>query len=206
MLPAGDALTARSWWGGRVQSRTCDSGPADSACASLFSAELASAAAGARRRAVRDADRQIDTAHLLHTLLEADPEVRRALDGSGADTVVRLLGYLVQRTIGYGLRWSGAAEDSGALPLFPAGRSPEWSPAAAAAMEGAVSRARARGSERAEGVDLLAVLARDHGCRAAEVLGRAGVDTGPLAARLDAVAGFETPTVMSEKGDSPVGG
>ncbi|MFI1801418.1 peptidase [Streptomyces sp. NPDC020379] len=188
-----------------MQSRTCDSGPAGAGCAGRFSTELASAAVGARRRAVRDADRQTDTAHLLHTLLETDPEVRRALDGTGAGTVVRLLGYLVQRTIGYGLRWSGTAEDSGALPVLAAGRSPEWSPAAAAAMEGALARARARGAARAEGVDLLARLAGDDGCRAAEVLGRAGVDTGTLVARLDADAD-EPPSVMSEKGDSPVGG
>lgn len=203
MLPAGDAPTARSWWGGRVQSRTCDSGPAGTVCAGRFSTELASAAAGARRRAVRDADRQIDTAHLLHTLLEADPEARRSLEEGGAGAVVRLLGYLVQRTIGYGLRWSGTAEDSGALPAFAVGRAPDWSPAAAAAMEGALARARARGAERAEGVDLLAALARDRGCRAAEVLRRAGVDTDLLLARLDAAA-REPTAVMSERDDSPV--
>ncbi|MGW1076976.1 Clp protease N-terminal domain-containing protein [Streptomyces sp. NPDC002537] len=181
-----------------MQSRTCDSGPAGTACADRFSTELTSAAAGARRRAVRDGDRQVDTAHLLHTLLEADPEACRALDGAGTGAVVRLLGYLVQRTIGYGLRWSGTVEDSGALPVLPAGRAPGWSPAAAAAMEGALVRARARGADRAEGVDLLAALARADGSRAVEVLRRAGVDPGPLAARLDAVACREWPDPCHE--------
>ncbi|RLU80418.1 peptidase [Streptomyces griseocarneus] len=174
-----------------MQSRTRDSGPDGTVCVDLFSAELASAAVGARRRAVRDGDRQIDTAHLLHTLLEADPGTARALDGDGTGTVVRLLGYLVQRTIGYGLRWSGTAEDSGALPVFPAGRAPGWSPAAAAALEAAVLRAEARGADRAEGVDLLAALASDDRSRAVEVLCRAGIDPESLVERLEAVASHE---------------
>ncbi len=41
-------------------------------------AELAEVVAGARRRVVRGGDRHIDTAHLLHSLLESDPEVRAA--------------------------------------------------------------------------------------------------------------------------------
>ncbi|MEU2431981.1 Clp protease N-terminal domain-containing protein [Streptomyces sp. NPDC007861] len=84
-----------------------------------LTAELASVVAGARRRALRDGDRQIDTAHLLHSLMEADPAVRAAFDGAGQ--VARVLGYLVQRSIGYGLRWQGSVEDSGALPLLRAG-------------------------------------------------------------------------------------
>ncbi|MFD7136534.1 Clp protease N-terminal domain-containing protein [Streptomyces sp. NPDC059894] len=83
-----------------------------------LSAELTAALAGARRRAARDGDRQIDTAHLLHSLLEHDPEVRAAFDGS--PRLARLLGYLAQRSIGYGLRWQGGVEDSGALPLVSA--------------------------------------------------------------------------------------
>ncbi|MFD8813006.1 peptidase, partial [Streptomyces sp. NPDC059627] len=103
--------------------------------------------AGARRRAVRDGDRQVDTAHLLHSLIEYDPEVRAAL--GDAPQLARLLGYLVQRSIGYGLRWQGGVEDSGALPALPqaAGRAEgrgdgAWSPVAAAALEYARSRAR----------------------------------------------------------------
>ncbi|MEU7133233.1 Clp protease N-terminal domain-containing protein [Streptomyces sp. NPDC046261] len=141
---------------------------------------------GARRRAARDGDRQIDTAHLLHTLLEADPRARQALPGGPAQ-VARLLGYLVQRTIGYGLRWSGTVEDSGSLPALTGAAVPGWSPAAADAMREAYARARARGAVCVEGTDLLAALVRDPRCRAVEVLRRAGVDTGLLAARVDAV-------------------
>ncbi|GAB7102818.1 Clp protease N-terminal domain-containing protein [Streptomyces phaeofaciens JCM 4814] len=78
-------------------------------------AEPAAAVAAARRRALRDGDRQIDTAHLLHSLLEHDPQVRAAFDGG--PQIARLLGYLVQRSIGYGLRWQSGVEDSGALPV-----------------------------------------------------------------------------------------
>ncbi|WP_439942427.1 Clp protease N-terminal domain-containing protein [Streptomyces sp. BBFR115] len=80
-----------------------------------LSDELAAVLAAARRRAVRDGDRQTDTAHLLHTLLESDPEVRAAV--GGGPRIARLLGYLVQRSIGYGLRWQSTVEDSGALPV-----------------------------------------------------------------------------------------
>ncbi|MEU1313459.1 Clp protease N-terminal domain-containing protein [Streptomyces cinnamoneus] len=139
---------------------------------------------GARRRAARDGDRQIDTAHLLHTLLEADPGARQSFPGGPAQ-VARLLGYLVQRTIGYGLRWTGTVEDSGALPVLPADTVPGWSPAGVAAMREACARARARGAERVDGTDLLAALLRDPRCRAVDVLLRAGVDTALLAARLE---------------------
>lgn len=78
-------------------------------------------AAGARRRATRDGDRLVDTAHLLHSLLESDPAARDACD-AGTGRMARVLGYLVQRSIGYGLRWSGTVEESGALPvLVPSG-------------------------------------------------------------------------------------
>lgn len=149
--------------------------------AGRLSDELAAVVAGARRRAVRDGDRQIDTAHLLHSLLESDPDVRAAFPEGGQ--VARLLGYLVQRSIGYGLRWQGSVEDSGAVPLVPS--APGWSPVAAAAMEAGAERAAARGDERARGVDVLAALAADMECRAVEVLGRAGVDVEGLRRRLD---------------------
>ncbi|OLZ72299.1 peptidase [Streptomyces sp. IMTB 2501] len=138
--------------------------------------------AGARRRAVRDGDRQIDTAHLLHSLLEHDPEVRAAV--GGPPQLARLLGYLVQRSIGYGLRWQGSVEDSGALAVLPATAVPGarepmdtagWSPAAAAALSGARARVRLRGEPRVTGVDLLAALTADPGSRAVEVLERAGI-------------------------------
>ncbi|MEU7563725.1 Clp protease N-terminal domain-containing protein [Streptomyces eurythermus] len=78
--------------------------------------------AGARRRAVRDGDRQTDTAHLLHALLEHDPEARAAV--GEPRRLARLLGYLVQRSIGYGLRWRAGVEDSGALPVVTAPAGP----------------------------------------------------------------------------------
>lgn len=142
--------------------------------------------AGARRRALRDGDRQIDTAHLLHSLIESDPEVRTAL--GGGPQVARVLGYLVQRSIGYGLRWQGSVEDSGTLAVVREtdGELSGWSPAAAAAMEGALERAELRGRARAAGIDLLACLAADPECRAVEVLGRAGVDAAVLSGRMAA--------------------
>ncbi|MFJ7769767.1 Clp protease N-terminal domain-containing protein [Streptomyces sp. NPDC097107] len=146
-----------------------------------FSEELASVVTGARRRAVRDGDRQIDTAHLLHSLLECDPEARAVL-GEGPQ-VARLLGYLVQRSIGYGLRWQSTVEDSGAVPVVTGGTG--FSPLAAAAMEGACVRAARRGVDRACGVDLLAALVTDPQARAVEVLGRAAVEPRTVLARVE---------------------
>ncbi|MFE9453005.1 Clp protease N-terminal domain-containing protein [Streptomyces sp. NPDC006739] len=157
-----------------------------------LSAELAATVAGARRRAVRDGDRQIDTAHLLHSLLESDPEVR-ALVGD-APRLARLLGYLVQRSIGYGLRWQGSVEDSGAVAAMTAAvaygdgarDAGGWSPVAAAALEDARARALRRGAERADGIDLFAAIVGDPRSRAVEVLERAGVATRQLALRAEA--------------------
>ncbi|KAK1177798.1 peptidase [Streptomyces sp. NBS 14/10] len=157
--------------------------------------ELDAVVAGARRRAFRDGDRQIDTAHLLHTLLESDPRARAAFAG-GPPQIARLLGYLAQRAIGYGVQWSGSVEDSGArrrmrprdlrgIQGAQGGGRSGWSPAAVAAMGAATARARVRGALRAEGPDLLAALAGDPECRAVEVLRRAGVDTELLVAALD---------------------
>ncbi|WP_333774716.1 Clp protease N-terminal domain-containing protein [Streptomyces sp. IBSBF 3136] len=156
-----------------------------------LSAELVAVVSGARRRAVRDGDRQVDTAHLLHSLLEQDPEVRSAVGAT--PQLARLLGYLVQRSIGYGLRWQSTVEDSGAIAVVPdraphGGESREagaWSPAAAAAMEDARRRARRRGGAPAGGPDLLAALITDPGSRAVEVLERAGITAHELRARID---------------------
>ncbi|MEV0222046.1 Clp protease N-terminal domain-containing protein [Streptomyces sp. NPDC050704] len=146
--------------------------------------ELAAVVAGARRRALRDGDRQIDTAHLLHSLLESDPEVRALFDSD--PQVVRLLGYLVQRSIGYGLRWQSSVEDSGAVPTVTESG---WSPVAAGAMEAAYERAVRRGAELAVEVDLLAAIVADPESRAVEVLGRAGADVPALLARIETAAG-----------------
>ncbi|MBT3158385.1 peptidase [Streptomyces sp. CHA1] len=146
--------------------------------------ELANALAGARRRAQRDGDGQADTAHLLHALLEHDPASREAVDAceQGGEQLVKLLGLLVQRNIGYGLKWHGSVEDSGAVPMA---RSDGWSPAAARALEAARERAYARG-DRPAGPDLLAGLVADPECRAVQVMERAGVDRELLRRRLDA--------------------
>jgi ATP-dependent Clp protease ATP-binding subunit ClpA len=186
MLPAGDVPALSGWWGGMVQNRTVYSGGDGASQEDLDSqltVELASVVSAARRRATRDGDRQVDTAHLLHGLLEWDPAVRDAF-GSGPQ-VARLLGYLVQRSIGYGLQWHGTVEDSGAVPVVAEGGVPGWSPAAAAAMDGALDRAHARYDNRAGCLDLLAALVDDPESRAVEVLQRASVDTALLAAHLD---------------------
>lgn len=143
-----------------------------------LTAQMRAVAASARRRAVRDGDTQADTAHLLHSLLENDPQARAACD-IPEGRAARVLGYLVQRSIGYGLRWHGSVEDSGALPLLTM-TAPGWSPAASAALGGAVDLARARGRQQADGIDLLHALAADPDCRAADVLRAAGLDPDGL--------------------------
>ncbi|MFF7791825.1 Clp protease N-terminal domain-containing protein [Streptomyces sp. NPDC007991] len=145
-----------------------------------LSDELASVVTGARRRAVRDADRQIDTAHLLHSLLESDPQAR-AVFGEGPQ-LARLLGYLVQRSIGYGLRWQNGVEDSGAAPVVTG--TAGFSPLAAASMEYARERAARHGGP-ARGVDLLGAIVVDPQARAVEVLRRAGLDPHAVLARID---------------------
>ncbi|MFI0505598.1 Clp protease N-terminal domain-containing protein [Streptomyces albogriseolus] len=135
-------------------------------------AELAEVVAGARRRVVRGGDRHIDTAHLLHSLLESDPEVRAAF-GEGA-TVARLLGYLVQRSIGYGLRWQGSVEDSDGLPVVAGAAG--FSPLAAVCVARARERAARRDGSAVRGTDLLAELVGEPQTRAVEVVRRAGVE------------------------------
>lgn len=143
---------------------------------------MAAVVGGARRRAVRDGDRQVDTAHLLHSLVESDPEVRGAFDGG--PQLARVLGYLVQRSIGYGLRWQDTQEGPGALPAVREPGGEGWSPAAAAALDRATRAALRRGETRADGLDLLGELVADPRCRAVEVLERAGVVTARLATRV----------------------
>ncbi|MFI2717121.1 Clp protease N-terminal domain-containing protein [Streptomyces collinus] len=145
-----------------------------------LSDELASVVGGARRRAVRDGDRQIDTAHLLHSLLESDHEARSVF-GEGPQ-IARLLGYLVQRSIGYGLRWQSGVEDSGAVPVVT--ETAGFSPLAAGCMEYARERAAGHGGP-ARGTDLLAAIVADPQARAVEVLERAGIDPREVFARLD---------------------
>ncbi|MFD9288451.1 Clp protease N-terminal domain-containing protein [Streptomyces sp. NPDC060030] len=136
---------------------------------------------GARRRAVRDGDRHVDTAHLLHSLVESDPAVREVFDGG--PQLAKVLGYLVQRSIGYGLRWQRTQEDSGRFPAVPEPAGEGWSPSASAAMDRAARSALRRGDLHADGLDLLAALVADPRCRAVEVLRRAGVAAEPLGVR-----------------------
>ncbi|MCX2924912.1 Clp protease N-terminal domain-containing protein [Streptomyces sp. NEAU-W12] len=149
---------------------------------------------GARRRAVRDADRQTDTAHLLHSLLESDAEVRAVL-GEGR-RIARLLGYLVQRSIGYGLGRQSTVEDSGSVPVVV--RTPGFSPPAAAGLQCARERAARHGGP-ARGVDLLAAIIADPQARAVEVLEHAGIGHRDVLARLHAAwAGDPLPTERRE--------
>jgi ATP-dependent Clp protease ATP-binding subunit ClpA len=153
--------------------------PVDAAAG--LGAELAAVLAGARRRALRDGDRQIDTAHVLHSLLEHDPEVCAVFeDGT---QVARLLGYLVQRSIGYGLRWQSTVEDSGAVPVVSVVDG--CSPLTSAALEHARVRAARFGDEEPCCVDLLAAVVADPQARAVEVLTRAGVDPRELFLRIE---------------------
>lgn len=150
-----------------------------------FSAQLATVVANARRRASLSGDREMDTAHLLHGLVEADDAVRELLDEEGPGSA-KVLGYLAQRSIGYGLRWRRSVEEAGGTPHSAAAPAalPGWSPGAARARLAALRRAADRGAPQAEALDLLAALAADQHSRAAEVLRRSGADTGELAASL----------------------
>ncbi|MFJ8002295.1 Clp protease N-terminal domain-containing protein [Streptomyces sp. NPDC096310] len=168
--------------------------PVRAAAESRLTAELVSVLSGARRRALRVGDAQVDTAHLLHSLLETDPRVREVFGGD--QQVVRVLGYLVQRSIGYGLRWQATVEDSGSVPAVPVPRGAAdravtgWSPQALAAMAGALDRAARRGEPRVGGIDLLAALLADRDCRAVEVLERAGAEAVTLERRLARLTGL----------------
>ncbi|WP_435601636.1 Clp protease N-terminal domain-containing protein [Streptomyces sp. C10-9-1] len=160
---------------------------------------------GARRRALRGGDRHTDTAHLLHSLLESDDRARAAVGDPAR--AARVLGYLVQRSIGYGLHWQHTVEGAYPRPGHAARRgggshasaSAPLSPSAAGAVAAAAARARRRGGEEATGLDLLVCLAADPTCRAVEVLRRAGTDpaalAGRVASRLD----------MCHRGDGPDG-
>lgn len=152
---------------------------------------MAAVVTGARRRAVRDGDRHIDTAHLLHSLVESDPAVREVFDGG--PQLARVLGYLVQRSIGYGLRWQGTREDSGGFPAVRVPSGDGWSATAAAALDRAGRGALLRGELHADGLDLLAALVADPRSRAVEVLERAGVAVESLGARASDRAARESP-------------
>ncbi|MFP8960559.1 hypothetical protein ACLIYP_08320, partial [Streptomyces nanhaiensis] len=81
---------------------------------------------------------------------------------------------------------------------------PGCSPAAEAALEGALRRARARGGVRVEGTDLLDALLADPCCRAVEVLRRAGAVPGPVPAASSRVPGPD-PDPDPDTASGPVG-
>lgn len=219
-FPPGMTRTAGTDGVGRVQSRIPRQSDDDRAVRrpeddARLSAELAAVVAGARRRALRDGDRHIDTAHLLHTLMESDPGVR-AVFGDGPRTV-RLLGYLVQRSIGYGLRWQEGVEDSGPLPVPGEGggvrrggvslgkESEGLSPLAEGALEHACVLAARRGGDLVRGTDLLAAIVADPLARAVEVLAHAGIDPGGLAVRLGPEVRGERPDAEGVRADAGEG-
>jgi hypothetical protein len=119
---------------------------------------------------------------------------------AGGGRTARVLAYLAQRPIGYGMRWRGVVEESGTPARGGSGpRQARLSPAAIAALSDAAARAAARGAQAAEGPDLLGALAADTGCRAAQVLRAGGVDPRRLV-----VTRASGPAARSNRDDGPV--
>ncbi|MEY9967193.1 ATP-dependent Clp protease ATP-binding subunit ClpA [Streptacidiphilus sp. MAP12-16] len=144
---------------------------------------LGRVAARARRRAVRAGDTEVDTGHLLHALLESDDRVL-GLAAPFPTQATRLMGYLAQRSIGFGRDWSSG---EGAVVPRPRRQAPlGWSRSAAAALERAALAALIREGAEPGALDLLAELASDPSSRAAEVLAGAGVDPQAVVARVQA--------------------
>jgi hypothetical protein len=153
---------------GRVEQADVPGGP-----------ELRAVVTRARRRAARAGDPEVDTGHLLHALLESDVRVL-GLAAPLPAQATRLMGYLAQRSIGFGRHW-GSGEGAGGLGASLTAL-PGWSRAAAAALERVVSAARMRTGGQASALELLGELAADASSRAAAILHGAGVD--PLAVTL----------------------
>ncbi|MEY9848902.1 Clp protease N-terminal domain-containing protein [Streptacidiphilus sp. MAP5-3] len=143
---------------------------------------LAAVAARARRRALRAGDPEVDTGHLLHALLESDDSVL----GVAAPMPVqatRLMGYLVQRSIGFGRLWrlgEGAADRESERSAGLA-----WSVPAAEALDRAVRRASGTV------LDLLAEVAALPDSRAAEILRGAAIDPAAVVQRCRTQAAAE---------------
>ncbi len=135
---------------------------------------LAVVAARARRRALRAGDPEVDTGHLLHALLETDDSTL----GVAAPLpmqATRLMGYLVQRSIGFGRLWRVGEGVADRERERSAGLA--WSATAA----GALGRA-ARGTGGSV-LDLLRELATVADSRAAEILRGAGIDPSAVVQR-----------------------
>lgn len=134
---------------------------------------LAVVAARARRRALRAGDPEVDTGHLLHALLETD-ESALGVAAPLPVQATRLMGYLVQRSIGFGRLWRFGEGVTDRERERSAGLA--WSASAA----GALGRA-----SRSEGtvLDLLRELATVADSRAAEILRGAGIDPSAVVQR-----------------------
>jgi hypothetical protein len=134
---------------------------------------LAVVVARARRRALRAGDPEVDTGHLLHALLETD-ESALGVAAPMPTQATRLMGYLVQRSIGFGRLWrfgEGVADRESERSAGLA-----WSATAARALARA---ARGGGSV----LDLLRELAAVPDSRAAEILHGAGIDPSAVVQR-----------------------
>ncbi|MEY9877054.1 hypothetical protein ABH931_006576 [Streptacidiphilus sp. MAP12-33] len=135
---------------------------------------LAVVAARARRRALRAGDAEVDTGHLLHALLESDDSAL----GVAAPLPVqatRLMGYLVQRSIGFGRLWRFGEGVTDRERERSAGLA--WSTTAA----GALARAGRGGGGTV--LDLLRELATVSDSRASEILRGAGIDPAAVVQR-----------------------
>ncbi|MFC1444224.1 Clp protease N-terminal domain-containing protein [Streptacidiphilus sp. N1-10] len=147
---------------------------------------LAPVMARARRRAVRAGDAEIDSGHLLHALLESDEQVL-GLAAPQPTQATRLMGYLAQRSIGFGRDWQqgeGESADEGTgIPRQRLALQPGLSDAAEAAVGRARVAALVRDAGEADPLDLLAELASDPGSRAAKMLKGAGADPSEVAVR-----------------------
>jgi hypothetical protein len=135
---------------------------------------LAVVAARARRRALRAGDPEVDTGHLLHALLETD-ESALGVAAPLPTQATRLMGYLVQRSIGFGRLWRFGEGVTDRERERSAGLA--WSATAAGALQ------RAARSGGATVLDLLRELATVPDARAAEILRGAGIDPSAVVQR-----------------------
>lgn len=142
---------------------------------------LSRVAARARRRALRAGDAEVDTGHLLHALLESDERVL-GLVAPQTTQSTRLMGYLVQRSIGFGRDWR-SGEGAG-LHRAQERTVVRWSRSAGDALERASRSALIPPGGEADALDLLAQLAADPSSRAAEIMRGAGVDPAAVVARI----------------------
>jgi hypothetical protein len=140
----------------------------------VLAGTLAVVVARARRRALRAGDPEVDTGHLLHALLETD-ESALGVAAPMPTQATRLMGYLVQRSIGFGRLWRFGEGVADRERERSAGLA--WSATAA----GALARAARGGGESV--LDLLRELAAVPDSRAAEILHGAGIDPSAVVQR-----------------------